>query len=377
MCPSWPKASVTRVRKNRNCLIDFVLYDVLKSVKFHYDQDMRKERVEEELERLEIEGFVTADPYNMFYLTGISPSAGRLLVRFNEMILFLDGRYAAEARNIAPCKVVETREYDAELVKQLGPDEKIGFSETESPWGRVKKWMESGIPFVATYDPISKARQIKEPFEIVLMKNAAKCALEGFHHIQQSLKVGMTEKEVATALEIYWLRSGGYHPSFAPIIGFGKGSAYPHYKPKAVPLLQGEAVQIDIGVEVDHYQSDMSRYILPYTDHPLAEIYHIVKEAQEAALKAIKPGAPLKNLDQIARDVITKAGFGDYFPHSLGHGIGLEVHEGPTLRSTSTDVAEVGMCFTIEPGIYLPGKGGVRLEETVVVTANGCEVITR
>jgi len=338
---------------------------------------MRKERVEEELERLEIEGFVTADPYNMFYLTGISPSAGRLLVRFNEMILFIDGRYAAEARLLASCHIVETREYDAELLKHLRPEEKIGFSETESPWGRVKKWMESGIPFIPIIDPIAKVRQIKEPSEIVLMRESAKWAIKGYHTVKDLLKEGILEKELAAMLEIFWLKSGCYHPSFPPIIGFGKGSAYPHYRPKNKPYVKGEGVQIDIGVEVDHYHSDMSRYILPSHDHPLADIHRIVKEAQTAAINAIKPGVPLAELDKIARDIISKAGYKDYFPHSLGHGIGLEVHEGPTVRSTSTDIAEVGMCFTIEPGIYLPGKGGVRLEETVVVTPDGHEVITR
>jgi len=337
---------------------------------------MRKEKVEDELERLGIEGFVTSDPYDIFYLTGISPSAGRLLVLFGEMILFLDGRYAAEARQMSPCEVVETRDYDEALLKRLHPGEKIGFSETESPWGRVKKWMESGLPFIAVADPIAKVRQIKEPSEIVLMRNAAEKAKAGYQHIKKRLKVGMTEKELATQLEIYWLENGGYHPSFAPIIGFGKGSAYPHYKPKNHPYHADEGVQIDIGVEVEHYQSDMSRFLLPAHDHPLSEIYHIVKTAQEAAIEAIKPGVPLKQLDQIAREIIDKAGYGSFFLHSLGHGIGLEVHEGPVLRSTSEDIAKVGMCFTVEPGIYLSGKGGVRLEETIVVTSNGCEVIT-
>ncbi len=339
--------------------------------------NMRKERVEEELERLEIEGFVTADPYDIFYLTGLFPSAGRLLIRFQEMLLFLDGRYSAEARSIAPCEVIETREYDAELLKCLRPEEKIGFSETESPWGRVKKWMESGFPFVPVNDPIAKARQIKEPSEIVLMRKAAEMVQKGYLHIERSLKKGISEKELATLLEIYWLENGGYHPSFPPIVGFGKGTAYPHYNPKSHRFTPNDSVQIDIGVEVEHYQSDMSRYILPSEDHPLAEIFLVVKKAQDAALDAIKPGVPLKELDKIAREIITKAGYGEYFPHSLGHGIGLEVHEGPTLRSTSEDIAELGMCFTIEPGIYLPGKGGVRLEETVIVTQNGHEVITR
>jgi Xaa-Pro aminopeptidase len=280
---------------------------------------------------------------------------------------------------MAPCEVVVTKEMDEALAERLPRRGKIGFSDEKSPYGRVKKWLESGLDLSPSSDPIAKAREIKEPSEVIWMRQAAQVALEGVRYIENFLKPGISEKEMAAALEIFWLTKGEYHPSFSPIIGFGESTAYPHHHPTHRRFDGSKSVQLDIGVQVESYQSDLSRYYLSSESDQLKEIYQIVKEAQQIALTALKPGVPLCELDKMARDVIEKSGYGEHFPHSLGHSIGLEVHESPFIRSNTPKevVALPGMCMTIEPGIYIPGVGGVRLEETVLVTQNGSEVITR
>ncbi|MCH9703190.1 MAG: M24 family metallopeptidase, partial [Chlamydiae bacterium] len=176
-------------------------------------------------------------------------------------------------------------------------------------------------------------------------------------------------------LEIFWLQNGAAGVAFSPIVAFGENSSKPHYHPQDRPLREDDAVLIDIGVTLDHYHSDMTRVLLPKDPDPkMVEIYAVVKEAQKRALALCKPKSVVADLDAAARDYITECGYGDHFVHSLGHGIGLEVHEAPRLYKEGADVdlrLEAGMAITIEPGIYLPGIGGVRIEDTVVITNEG------
>jgi Xaa-Pro aminopeptidase len=207
------------------------------------------------------------------------------------------------------------------------------------------------------------------------MKKSAALVWKGFEHIRRSLKVGVTEKELALSFEIFCRKQGAEKLSFDPIIAFGKNTAYPHYRAGDVKLKKDQLVLIDIGVVVDHYHSDMTRTVFFGNPDPrLVLLETVVKKAHAAALKLCKVGTKVGDLDKAARQVIEKAGLKELILHSLGHGIGLETHEFPRLKYKGEDqstLLQEGMVITIEPGLYLPGVGGVRYEDTIVITSKG------
>jgi Xaa-Pro aminopeptidase len=199
-----------------------------------------------------------------------------------------------------------------------------------------------------------------------------------FEEIVPLLRPGIAEREIALALEFAMRRLGGDEKSFDLIVASGQRGALPHGAASDRLLRAGELVTIDFGLRLHGYCSDETVTLtLGEIDKELERVYDTVYQAQQQALAAIRPGVPLKEIDAVARNVITEAGYGPFFGHGLGHGVGLEVHEYPTLSPRSVDTAQVGMVFTVEPGIYLPGKGGVRLEDMVVVTPDGCRKLTR
>jgi Xaa-Pro aminopeptidase len=218
-------------------------------------------------------------------------------------------------------------------------------------------------------------RAIKEKQEIVLMKKSAALLWKGFQFLRKALKKGVTEKELATRFEIFCLENGAERLAFEPIIAFGKNGAMPHYRSQNVKLKDGDAVLIDIGVVLNNYHSDMTRVVFYKKEDPyIRHLYDIVKRAQMSALKLCRPGTKFKELDLAARKIMREEGVEDLFVHSLGHGIGLETHEYPRIKFDNEDkdvVLESGMVFTVEPGLYVPGKGGVRYEDTIVITPTG------
>ena len=234
------------------------------------------------------------------------------------------------------------------------------------------------VPF---NNPIQKIRSIKEPAEITLLSEAASLGIQGFHHIKSLLKDGIRESEISAELEIFWKKKGGQGLAFEPIIAFGANSAMPHYRASGTQLEQGMTVLIDIGVKWKGYHSDMSRtFFWGSPPVQMSEIYSIVEEAQQRALALCKPGTLIGDLDSAARDYIASKGYGENFMHSLGHGVGLEIHEWPLVckREPYQNLPlEEGMVITIEPGIYLPGIGGVRIEDTVAITKIGYDNLTR
>ena len=193
------------------------------------------------------------------------------------------------------------------------------------------------------------------------------------------LKEGVTERDIATELEIFWRRNGVDKPAFDPIIAFGKNTSMPHYSTGNVSLQKNQAVLMDIGVEKDHYCSDMTRMAWYGKVTPeFINIAKIVQAAQKAALDLCRPGVLLSDLDSAARNIISEAGYAENFSHGLGHGIGLEVHEYPSVRKQENDIElQKGMLITIEPGIYIKDFGGVRIEDTVLITDNGYESLTK
>lgn len=341
----------------------------------------RVENVQEHLKKLGCEALLVDDVVNLYYLTGINLSTGSLLITQEEAVLLVDGRYEELCKKNAPMKVSLT---PPTTVKDLlSGVASLGFNtETLSYKGYLdlKKQLPDSVKLMPLDNIIREMRGIKDPEEIALLREAGKLGAEGFDFVCTLITEGITEAEIATELEIFWKRKGSRGLAFEPIIAFGTNTSMPHYRAAASKLEQGQSIQIDIGVNDRHYHSDMSRVVFfgPPSDH-IKAIYNIVLRAQMEALNKCRPGILVGDLDETARQIITKAGYGAYFTHSLGHGVGLEIHEYPLLRNKapySEVVLKPGMVITIEPGIYLPGIGGVRIEDTVVITDAGYEDLT-
>ena len=290
-----------------------------------------------------------------------------MLVTKEGQTLYVDGRYLEDAKGA-----------------KLGPAKlsgKLEFDSTKTTYQRFLDLQEKGAELIPIAAPTRLLRLIKSEKEILKLTQAAELGVEGYNAVIEALKPGVTEKEMVVELEIFWRRAGGSGVAFSPIIAFGENSSKPHYHPSDRQLQENDAVLIDIGVTLDHYHSDMTRvFFFGETDPKMEEIYAVVKEAQARALALCKPGVSMKELDLAARDYITEKGFGEAFVHSLGHGIGLEVHEAPRVSSKGGDAdmkLAAGMAITVEPGVYLPGVGGVRIEDTVVITTDGYINLTK
>jgi len=333
------------------------------------------------------------DVTNIYYMTGIELSTGKLLVDAQGACLFVDSRYFENCQKNCPFSVILLEPNALEnWIGQRKAVSAIGFDSSTTPYSdfldlkkqftamRKRLGASARFKLVPLKSPFRMLRCIKDADEIALLRDAAKLGSEGFDFLCNSLTEGISEIELAVELEIFWKRKGSKSLAFDPIIAFGANGSMPHYRPGNTRLKYGDSVLIDIGVNVKHYHSDMTRVV--FIGSPvkkIREIYDVVREAQARALKLCKPGTAIKELDLAARNYIAKKGYGPNFTHSLGHGVGLEIHEAPLLNQKLPDKnlkLQEGMVITIEPGIYLPDIGGVRLEDTIVITHNGYENLT-
>lgn len=346
-------------------------------------QKLQKWIIEQKIDLLFID-----DPVNLYYLTGLTLSLGRLCIPAREEArLFVDGRYYAQCKQSSPFPVTLRIDHALEsYLSSLGSSQ-FGFDSSRTTYQEYVQLQQLvgslNIPSATLQpipDPLKGLRCIKDPEEIQLLKDAAILGSQGFDFVCSLLKEGITEKEAAIELEIFWKRRGGEKLAFDCIIAFGANSALPHYRAGNARLEKGQTVLIDIGVGRQRYFSDMTRTLFFGEPPPkMLEIYSIVKTAQEKALSLCRPGTLIRDLDKAARDYIADKGYGAAFSHGLGHGIGLEVHEYPSLKNIDPFAQaplEPGMAVTIEPGIYLEGIGGVRIENTVIITDNGYEDLT-
>ncbi|MCB1112910.1 MAG: aminopeptidase P family protein [Chlamydiales bacterium] len=316
---------------------------------------------------------------DILYLTGCDLSLGKVLVTPRTARLIVDSRYYDSCKKHSP---IPTRLLDKETLEKELASLKVdilGFDADHTPYQQYKNLRKLPVALKALNHPLAALRMVKDSKEIQALRDAAALGSEGFDYIAKLLKPGITEMEIAVELEIFWKRKGSKALAFDPIIAFGANSAIPHYHPGPVKLKKGMPVLIDIGVNYKHYHSDMTRVLFcGKPDKKMVEIYGIVLKAQELALAQCSPGMRIADLDKTARAYIESQGYGKQFSHSLGHGVGLEIHEAPGIRSAckKSEKLEKGMVITIEPGIYIPGTGGVRIEDTVVITKNGCENLT-
>jgi len=234
-----------------------------------------------------------------------------------------------------------------------------------------------GCRVVAAEDALTELRVHKDEYEVKQMRRAIGITESALCATVEQVKAGMTEREVASLLRIELLREGGEAMAFAPIVVAGPNAASPHATPSDRPIQPGEPIIVDCGALVDGYMADITRtFVIGDLELELARVYEIVQAANRAGRAAVRPGTPAETVDQAARSVIEESGYGEYFIHRTGHGLGLEVHEPPFIVAGNEQALESGMTFTVEPGIYLPGRGGVRIEDDVLVTKEGVETLT-
>ncbi len=320
---------------------------------------------------------------NIRYITGFTGSSGFLLVKEGGGIFFTDSRYMEQAGG--EVKGHEVREYKKrfpELASEIisAGFKNVGFEDsnlTYQAWQELKKEL-GPVRLVPLKKSLDLLRGVKTKGELRLISRAIEIANGGFERLLPSIRPGVREDELAVELE-YQMRKGGADGlSFDVIVASGSRSALPHGSPSNKILKAGDPVVFDFGARYKGYHSDETATVfVEKASERLWKIYHIVKEAHDRAIDSVKPGIKFSDIDKVTREFIGKAGFGKYFGHGTGHGVGLNVHEGPSISSNSEGIVEEGMVFTIEPGIYIPGLGGVRIEDMVVVTKSGCKVLTK
>lgn len=337
--------------------------------------DLRMKKLQQWVRKEGIDALLIEDSIDLFYLTGLSLSAGCLATFPSNALLFVDGRYLEQAKKYAPCPVFPQGEITASLqdVRRIGFDgSSITIHGLQVLQKKIpdKKW----ISFVK---PLKTLRWVKDSRELASLRSAAKLTWEGYQHLLRQLQGDVSERELAVEFECVCRRWGAESLSFPPIIAFGENSAYPHYRAGKARLQRDQWVLFDLGVVVDGYAGDMTRGVFFGKSEPrIAEDYQIIQRATAQAMKGVRPGATLREIDRLAREVLRAEKVESLFTHNLSHGVGLEVHEFPALREEGGDAdvpLEPGMVFTIEPGLYRPGLGGVRYENTVLVTRDVVE----
>lgn len=322
---------------------------------------------------------------NVRYLSGFKNDESWALVSPKALVLITDSRYAEQARKEARGFEVILR--DTKSVTEIVSDfarkqkvKKIGFESsivTHSFFSALAKRVGRD-KVVPTANLVEGLRIVKDPEEISLLRRSAQIAVKGFHYVKQVARVGMKEREAQGRLEYYTKTLGSTKPSFDIIIAAGARSSMPHCQTNETRMKNNDIVLVDMGVLYDGYCSDLTRCFFLGKMSPLhKKIHAIVWEAQRAGIKKAAPGVSCREVDEASRSIIRKHGYGGLFGHSTGHGVGLEVHEAPGVSSHSNVVLEPGMVITVEPGIYLPGKFGVRIEDMVLITDRGNEVLTR
>lgn len=317
----------------------------------------------------EVEALLIENPIDLFYLTGMKMSRGRLWIRSQLTELWVDGRYFDEARRQFPHVYLLTKGKPS--FKRVGVD-----SQWTTLDGLQKLKREyPDTEWVPIVHPIQQLRAIKDSSEIECLRKAAQITWEGIRHIKRRFREGVSEEELAIAFEFFVRKQGASSMAFEPIVAFGENSAYPHHRSSASTLKQNQIVLVDVGAVYQNYCADVTRvFFFGEPDLQFEKMMRLVREADQAARKWAKPGSRVGDLDSAAREVFSKAGVESQFAHGLGHGVGLEVHEYPTIRQDGEDrdaLIQSNMVVAIEPGLYQPGLGGVRYENSGVITDQG------
>lgn len=329
-----------------------------------------------------IDGVLINSPYNKFYLSELFSSSGYIVITKNKQYILVDFRYFEEVKS-------KNKQYEVVLLSRENTIEKllnsilaaeglnrIGFEGKEISYEFYRSLQASVNCKLYSMD-VSKIRCSKDETEIEMIKKACTIADATFEHICSYIKAGMSEKNVENELVRFMKEQGGQKESFDSIVASGVRGALPHGKASDKIIKQRELITLDFGVRYNNYCSDITRTIsLGQCTAELSHVYEIVKAAGEEAMRKAKPNLTMGELDDVARQLITESGYGDYFGHNLGHGLGIQVHEFPAIAPGSTEILREGMVITIEPGIYIPNIGGVRIEDDILITEDGCCPLT-
>jgi len=335
-----------------------------------------------------LDALLLSQPGNLFYLSGFTGSSGWLFISGQNAILATDFRYVEQAKGEAPdFELIQTkqelRDWLPGLVSDLGWH-KLGFEanfisyEGYNRLSETIKTKQVNLELIPTTGIVEQLRSVKEPEELGFITKAVELTDAAFEQAKTIIRPGMTEKEAAWEIEKFLRQEGSEGMPFEIIVASGPNSALPHARPTEKTIRSGEAVLIDMGARIGGYCSDFTRTLfLGKADKTLQEIYNIILKAQTTAIERVESGMDASQADRLARSVVEQADYGDAFGHGLGHGVGLAVHEFPTLGPSSSDSLADGMVFTIEPGIYLAGQGGVRIEDMVVLKNGKAQVLTK
>lgn len=343
----------------------------------------RIKKIESKLSEIGTDALLFFDIKNIRYLSGFSGSDGILLIGDGKRMLLVDGRYTHQAKREA--EDIEIFEYKEKVegVRTVLSDygfKTVGFESAALDvytYLNLKANIEN-VAFKPIYEEITLLRAVKDEEEIARIKKAALISYKSISSTRERIKPGVKEKDIALELEFWMGKYGAEQASFPTIVASGPNSAMPHARAGSRVLEVGDVVVIDFGSVYQGYRCDETwTSVLGNPNDEQKDVFALVKKAQDAAINTIKPGVLCREVDHAARSFIDKKEMGNFFPHGTGHGVGIDVHEAPRIAPSSRHILEAGMVITIEPGIYIPGLWGIRIEETVLVTESGAEVLTK
>ncbi|MFL0196885.1 M24 family metallopeptidase [Clostridium sp. WILCCON 0269] len=345
----------------------------------------RIEKLRKSMEKKGFDGILLVGDANRNYLSGFTGNESFAIITLDKAFFITDSRFTEQARQqvedyevLEYGKGVSFIDFLSDLLDKINV-KKVGFEENILSYSQYNLYTSKlQCEFIPMNGIVEELRVIKDEFEIKAIQNAAVIADKAFEHIIKFIKCGMTEREIGLELEFYMKKLGAKDLSFPSIVASGVRSSLPHGEATDKVVNMGEFLTLDFGCIFDGYCSDMTRtVVIGEPTQKMMGIYDIVLEAQQLALKEYKPGIPASHVDGIARDYIAKKGYGQYFGHGLGHGVGREIHELPTISYKNKGELKVGMIVTDEPGIYIPDFGGVRIEDLLIVTENGGKVLSK
>ncbi|MDF0727328.1 Xaa-Pro peptidase family protein [Cytobacillus sp. S13-E01] len=343
---------------------------------------IKLEKIRESFKDYGIDGLLITNSYNRRYMTEFTGTAGVAIISETKAVFITDFRYVEQANK--QIKNFEIVQHKGPIIEEVAKQaaaigiQQLGFEQDDLTFATYKAYeKELNTEFVPVSGAVEKLRLIKSESEIKILKEAAEIADSAYSHILNFICPGLTELEVSNELEMFMRKNGAVSSSFDIIVASGYRSALPHGVASEKIIEKGDFITLDFGAYYKGYCSDITRTLaVGEPSEELKKIYNIVLEAQLSGMAGIKPGMTGRAADALTRDYITEHGYGEYFGHSTGHGLGMEVHEAPSLSMKSDTVLEPGMIVTVEPGIYIAGLGGVRIEDDTVVTKDGNESLS-
>jgi Xaa-Pro dipeptidase len=347
------------------------------------DHHVRRRALAARLPELEVDALLVTTQLHTRYLTGFTGSNGQVLVTPEGDLLMTDGRYTEQSRREAPDveRLTYAEHFHTDLVARARAAKiaRLGFESEDVTVAGHEKLAEvlgDEVSLVALSGVVGGQRIVKDDDERDMIRHAQAATDAAFESIMERFAIGVSERQIARELERMIVDGGGDGLAFESIVAFGENAAEPHHRPTTRLLEEGDVIKLDFGALVGGYHSDMTRTIAfgpPASE--LKKIHDVVRQAQQAGIDAVRAGVTGAQVDAASRDVIADAGYGDRFVHGLGHGVGLEIHEPPWLGKTQQGLLPAGAVVTVEPGIYIPGLGGVRIEDMVEVTEDGGRVV--